>query len=161
MWWNKISKLYRRINQHHTTHNVPHRWPLSRERGQSLVEFAIILPLLLVLTLGTIDIGMGFKTYIALTNASREGVRSITIYPSNQALAEARIRGEASAVGLSDAPLAERSYTVSFSPGGPYVAGTKVTVSVLHEYQLLFGIIPGISAIPFTASSTMVVLYNE
>jgi Flp pilus assembly protein TadG len=126
-----------------------------------LAEFALILPLLLLLVLGTVDLGMGFKTYIALTNAAREGARSITIYPSDQDLARDRIRAEASAVGLSDDLLAEHSYSVAFTPGGPYAAGDKVTVSIDYTYELLFGAITGLPDVEFTASSTMVVLYDE
>jgi hypothetical protein len=114
-----------------------------------------------MIVLGTVDLGMGFKTYIALTNAAREGARWISIHPSDQDGAEARIRVEASEVGLSDDIFAERVYTASFSPGGPYVAGDKVTVSVAHDYELLFGALTGLPEIPFTASSTMVVLYDE
>jgi TadE-like protein len=42
-------------------------------RGQSLVEFALILPLLLVLTAGVVDLARVFSAYIALTDGVREG----------------------------------------------------------------------------------------
>ena len=44
-----------------------------RSRGQGVVEFAFILPLLLVLTLGMVDFARVFSAYISLTNAVREG----------------------------------------------------------------------------------------
>jgi Flp pilus assembly protein TadG len=120
------------------------------------------LPLLLLLVLGTIDLGLGFKTYITLTNASREGVRWITIHPSDQTGAKARIAEEAEDVGLTDDPFADSHYEVTFSPEkSSYVAGDKVTVNISYDYQLLFGAIPGLNEIPFTASATMVVLYDE
>ena len=46
-----------------------------RERGQALVEFAFVVPIFLMLLLGIVDFGMGFKTYIEVTNATREGAR--------------------------------------------------------------------------------------
>jgi Flp pilus assembly protein TadG len=138
------------------------RWRKEQsQEGQSLVEFAVTLPLVLLLVLGTVDLGMGFKTYIVLTNAAREGVRSITIYPSDEASALSRIYAEATTIGLSDDLLAEEHYTVGFSPDAPYSAGDKVTVTVEHEYELLFGTLVGIPDIPFSASATMVVLYDE
>jgi hypothetical protein len=160
MWWDKIRKVWTRNNQQHSNCHLLQRWLLRREHGQSLVEFAITLPVLLLLVLGTIDLGMGFKTYIVLTNAAREGARTITIYPTNQTLAIERIRGEADTIGLSDALVSEGG-AISFSPSGPYEAGDKVKVTVAYEYQLLFGAITGIPAIPFTASSTMAVLYDQ
>lgn len=42
-------------------------------RGQSMVEISIILPLLLFITLGTVDLGRMFFGYIQMTNAVREG----------------------------------------------------------------------------------------
>ena len=42
-------------------------------RGQGIVELAISMPLLLLLLLGTIDIGRVFYDYIQLRNAVREG----------------------------------------------------------------------------------------
>lgn len=157
MWWDKLHNFRERTNRRHSKH-----LPLNNERGQSLVEFAVILPLLLLIVLGTVDLGMGFKTYIALTNAAREGVRWISIYPSDQTGAKARIAEEAERVGLEDGIFVDGGYTVSFSPNqSDYDAGDKVTVNIDYEYEMLFGAITGLPAIPFTASSTMVVLYDE
>ena len=46
------------------------------ERGASLVEFAIVLPLFLLLIGGMVDFGRAFYTKVMLTNAAREGARS-------------------------------------------------------------------------------------
>ena len=45
-----------------------------RLRGQALVEFAIILPIVLLVVLGTVDLGRAFFTSITLENAAKEGV---------------------------------------------------------------------------------------
>ena len=47
----------------------------ERERGQSLVEFALIVPLFLLLMFAIVDFGMGFYSWITVTNAAREGPR--------------------------------------------------------------------------------------
>lgn len=46
-----------------------------RERGQALVEFALVLPIFLILLLGIIDFGWALKSWITVTNATREGAR--------------------------------------------------------------------------------------
>ena len=51
--------------------NSPHK--KHRLRGQALVEFALVLPLLLVLILGAMDLGRMFYAKIVITNAAREG----------------------------------------------------------------------------------------
>src|SRR5688572_8795963 len=89
---------------------------IHREHGQSLVELALILPLLLLLVLGTVDVGMGFKTYIGLTNAAREGVRWISIHPSDQDGARGRVEQEADRIGLTDGIITAGGYSVNFSP---------------------------------------------
>lgn len=45
----------------------------NREQGQSLVELALSLVMLLTLLAGLIDLGRGFFTYIALRDAAQEG----------------------------------------------------------------------------------------
>jgi len=49
-------------------------------RGQSLVEFALVLVPLLLLILGVIQFGLIFNSYVTMTNAAREGARTGTIY---------------------------------------------------------------------------------
>ncbi len=44
-------------------------------RGQSLVEFVLVFPILIILVFGVIDFAMAVRSYVALTNATREGAR--------------------------------------------------------------------------------------
>src|SRR6185295_12941172 len=46
-----------------------------RERGQGLVEFALILPIFLTLILATVDFGWALRAYVVEANATREGAR--------------------------------------------------------------------------------------
>lgn len=50
----------------------------QRRRGQAVVEFALILPVFLLITLGVVDLARIFSAYISLTN----GVREAGIYAS-------------------------------------------------------------------------------
>ena len=45
----------------------------ERSRGQTLVEFALIMPVFLMMTLGVVDGARIFSAYISITNAAREG----------------------------------------------------------------------------------------
>jgi Flp pilus assembly protein TadG len=45
------------------------------ERGQSLVEFVLVLPIFLVLIMATIDFGWALRSWITATNSAREGAR--------------------------------------------------------------------------------------
>jgi Flp pilus assembly protein TadG len=62
--------------------------PRRIERGQSLVEFALVLMPLFFIILGIIQFGFIFNTYVTMTNAAREGARSGTIYIYDQNLSK-------------------------------------------------------------------------
>ena len=49
------------------------------EKGQSLVEFALVLPVLMMILLGIIEFGWLFNAQITLTSAAREGARVYAI----------------------------------------------------------------------------------
>ncbi len=49
------------------------------ERGQSLVEFAMVLPLFLLLLFSIVDFGRAFYTWLVVTNAAREGARAAAV----------------------------------------------------------------------------------
>lgn len=49
------------------------------ERGTELVEFALVLPLLMLVLGGIVDFGFLFQRYQVLTNAAREGARLATL----------------------------------------------------------------------------------
>ena len=51
----------------------PPQFDRERSRGQTLVEFALILPVFLLMTLGVVDGARIFTSYISITNAAREG----------------------------------------------------------------------------------------
>ena len=48
--------------------------------GQTLAEFALVLPMLLLLVMGVFDLGRGIYFYSAITNAAREGARYAAVY---------------------------------------------------------------------------------
>jgi Flp pilus assembly protein TadG len=60
------------------------------ERGQSLVEFALVLTPLLLLLLGIIQFGFIFNSYVTLANATREAAREGTIYVFDGSLSKSQ-----------------------------------------------------------------------
>lgn len=70
-------------------------------RGQSLVEFALVLPLFLLLIFGIIDLGRGVFAYNAIQNAAREGVR-VAIVDQNMDVIVDEVQQHAIGLGLQD-----------------------------------------------------------
>jgi len=60
------------------------------QRGQSLVEFALVMIPLFVILLGIIQFGFIFNAYVTITNASREGARTGTVYVYEPGLSKAQ-----------------------------------------------------------------------
>ena len=54
--------------------------PVRAQRGQSLVEFSLVLTPLLLILLGIVQFGFIFNSYVTLTNATREAAREGSIY---------------------------------------------------------------------------------
>ena len=54
-------------------HDQKHVQRKNKSSAQSLVEFALLLPLLLVLVISAVELGRLFYTQIVITNAAREG----------------------------------------------------------------------------------------
>lgn len=52
---------------------------LKNKRGQAMVEFALVLPILLLLLLGIMEFGLVFHEYLVVTHAAREGSRVATL----------------------------------------------------------------------------------
>ena len=103
----------------------------KRERGQALVEFALVLPVLLVLLCGIIDFGWLYYNQITLNNAAREGARYAAVHydPARDWQEEAQARMISGMAGVNGAAA-----SVSAS------SGEQVTVSVTADAKLLTGI---------------------
>jgi hypothetical protein len=61
---------------------------INDQQGQSLVEFALILPLMVLIVIGIFDLGRAFFAYIAISNAAREGARVYTFSPKTTTRAD-------------------------------------------------------------------------
>jgi Flp pilus assembly protein TadG len=94
-----------------------------RLRGQSLVEFAVMLIPLLLLLSGLIDLGALFEKQVMLTNAARSGARYASLHPtalSNVASAPSNtIQGQIQVAGDSAGlPNDDSHFSITFYPNG-------------------------------------------
>jgi Flp pilus assembly protein TadG len=123
-----------------------------RTRGQAMVEFTLILPLLLLLILGIYQFGQTYADYIQVTNAARDGGRKALVSRSD-------------ASGVADAVTAAKNATwwldksqivVSVSPGQPWAQGQTVTVTVTYPYTInLLGLVVASGTLKSTTTVRM------
>src|ERR1700733_7000607 len=103
------------------------RWPGrdARDRGAAAVEFALLLPMLLLLVCGIVDFGRALNAQITLTQAARQGARLAALGQSNVVS-----RTQAAATGLSPVTV-----TVTACPSG---SGPTANATVQVSYAFSF-----------------------
>ena len=126
------------------------RTTADSQRGQSVLETALILPLFLLIVLGTIDLGRAIYMHTVLSNAVRDGCRVAIIETNSNSQVILTVVKSAVAVNLPASNI-----TIS----GSRAPGSTVTVSAFAIYSpitpLVQRIVPG--PIALRATSAMVV----
>lgn len=140
-----------------------HQKRKSRETGQSLVEFALVLIFIIIpFTFALIEASVILYKYVALTNSAREGVRTGSIYlyvgdpgGSSAAPDAGRSAAVSSAVSRTLGPLivsppdcngtgaattCQVTYGTSSAPiPDPLRSTEPLTVTITHTHPFLFG----------------------
>ena len=136
---------------------------MRSERGAELVEFAIVMPVLLMLVAGIVDFAFLFHSYQVTTNAAREGARLAMLpgYDLNDyAAAKSRVDDYIRTAGASGAfTRAVAPATVDLG-GGLTASGVQVSVTYTHTFMFIgpfVGLFSGTfnDTLTYTASSTM------
>ena len=114
-------------------------------RGQSLVEFALVLPGFLLLLIGVTEFGRAWMTRNILTGASREAAR-IAAVQGNTASALTRANSILSSAGISGA-------SVNIADDGAPYGTCSVTVSYPFPVSIA-GFLPGLGGTNFMLSTS-------
>jgi Flp pilus assembly protein TadG len=110
---------------------------LRNEKGQSLVEFAILLPILLLLLMGILEFGIILNSYLTINNASREGARLGIVSGSNIEINEL--------ITNISPNLDTANLIVNITPlEGIRTSGETITVEIIYNYQVIIPIISNI-----------------
>ena len=132
------------------------------QSGQALVEFALILPVLLVLIFGMLDFGKAYNYWIDSTHLSASAARwaAVNKNPGPGATLQESIREQADSAELrnggTEAVADPMQVCISF-PDGTANVGDPVEVTVTADYNFLnfLGIETGVTSKTITGSSTM------
>lgn len=104
---------------------------LRRDSGASLAEFALVLPVLVMIVFGIIEFGIAFTKAQAIEAAAREGARLASIESSTVGDIEARVNDALTGIPMSGPP------TVSVTPGTcTNRPGESVTVGVSTTHMI-------------------------
>ena len=131
------------------------------ERGQSLVELAMSLTVIMLLLAGAVDFSIAYFSFAALQDAAQEGAMYGSINPGDDAGIKSRVRGASTnPVDLSD----DSSVIIDVTVSGDGCEGDEVTVNVSYDYPIsmpFIGAIIGTQEIKLNASVTDTILQSE
>ncbi|HUP01706.1 MAG TPA: TadE/TadG family type IV pilus assembly protein [Gemmatimonadota bacterium] len=108
------------------------RRTLGSEKGQTLLEMAMILPLLMGLLVGILEFGRAWNVRQVTTNAAREGARLAILESSEEGEVRAAVEAHLVRAGL-DPDVGEISITGMNDP-----VGDPVTIAVRYPYTFTY-----------------------
>jgi Flp pilus assembly protein TadG len=119
----------------------------NAERGAAAVEFALVLPVLLLLVLGMLEFSRAYNVQISLTNAAREGARVMAIHNDPSTATNAAIAAASSSVALTTGQISVSPSSCSDNPGA------TVNVTISYPLALMTGMFG--ASIPMSAVGAM------
>jgi Flp pilus assembly protein TadG len=124
--------LVRDLNRSSFSHQV------SVHRGQNLVEFALLLPLLVLVVFGVLDLGRVFFGLVAITNAARQGARAYTFDPDmTEADIQEAARDELRNFGLKSDDVTVIATCSGTKPAPPNCEKDQtIRVTVSYPFQI-------------------------
>lgn len=111
------------------------------KKGQSMVEMALMLPVIILLLMGMVEFSRIFGSYMLVTHASREGARLASIGKTDAEI-QANVSSKVNVLNISNLQIA-------ITPGdGSRTTGDDVKVSVKYKLQIYAPVISSIIANP-------------
>jgi Flp pilus assembly protein TadG len=119
--------------------DVTKRFEIKNEQGQTMTEFALVLPILVLFLFGIIQFGIAFNNYVTITDAARAGARKAAVSrQSSNPVADCQNAVLAATDNLNMTQPGA-GITCTFDPS--MQQGTTVQVQVQYPYTIdLFGI---------------------
>jgi Flp pilus assembly protein TadG len=116
---------------------VKKRIQIRNQQGQTMTEFALVLPVLALILFAVIQFGIVFNNYVTLTDATRAGARRAAVSrqdPNRDSVVISAVRS--SGTDLDSSKLSVPPPTSTWDPG------SDVTVTASYPYSIsLLGLV--------------------
>jgi Flp pilus assembly protein TadG len=116
--------------------------PTTRFPAQSIVEFALVIPVVLLLILSFFDLGRALINYSALTNAVREGARSGIVMAYDEAAIKNKVLEYAFTLTNTSAPLTADQIVPSITTTDGFAESLQITAT-----YCFVPVTPGVAAL--------------
>jgi len=127
----------------------------SRGRGDAIVEFALLAPMLVLILFGMLELGRVIDAWLVVHNAAREGARAgVLIYSDS----DAAIGAQSTTIAYLNAGLSGRTDIAASTAPNVQVTTDNVQVTAQADVRLytpLFESMLGVNPVPVRASASM------
>ena len=123
---------------------------IAGERGAVAVEFALVVPLLLVFLFSIISVSRAFQVQATLSGAAREAARAMAIQNDVGAARSAAVF----AASTSEIPLSASAVSISPSTCTGASPTTNITVTITYQFQPAGSFAGGV-AFPITSKAVL------
>ncbi len=103
------------------------------ERGTTLVEFALVLPILLLIIFGVLDLGWAIYAQNTLSLATRDAARIGIVNPDSSAIIQ-RVRDKSFALDVGEIHICYDSTGFCSADAGTRTVNAMITVSAVYTY---------------------------
>jgi Flp pilus assembly protein TadG len=108
----------------------------KNERGAALLETAIIVPIILLISVGIFEFGRAYQTWQVLTNAAREGARLAVIQGTKDDDVRARVNAYLKGGGLTELPADKIAVSRSVALTGSDTA-SRIQINYPFSFMVL------------------------
>jgi Flp pilus assembly protein TadG len=123
---------------------------MRRQRGQGMVEFAVISVLLFLVFFVVLDGGRAINAYQTVAEAAREGIHAAELQDST----DAQIR---TAINAHSGLLGDLGTSATISPVGTRTATQTVTVTVAYQFRMITPLLSQFGPINFSTTTVVTV----
>jgi len=127
---------------------------VRNDRGQSVVEFALVLPILLMIVFGVTEFGRAWMTMNVLTAAAREGCRIAVVTDPDVAAVTTRVTELCTAARVTPT-------NITVTGPDPLDPDRRVTVTVQSDFQVIPGTVLGTFSGTIPLQSTCVMRHES
>jgi Flp pilus assembly protein TadG len=106
---------------------------LRNQRGAALIETAITIPLVLLVSVAIFEFGRAYQTWQVLTNAAREGARVAVLEAYTDDMVRTRVRQYLNGGSLPNASSAG----ITIARNEPFMAGSASRVTVNYPFAFM------------------------
>jgi Flp pilus assembly protein TadG len=131
----------------------PRRLQLKRQDGQSIVEFAFMMPFLVLLLVAIWQFGLAFRNYLSITDAARVGARKAAVSRTASG-GPCQAARDAIQATVSSTQWTIISSRITCTPATPGSVGTSYTISINYPVSIGLPQIFGLPRIALSGSMT-------